>query len=420
MRAGFAAVEITPPTGIGKIGWIKEIIIEEIVDPLFARVAMFESGENRIALVQLDTLSIRWTQTNQVREAVEKEFGFPGPNVMVAATHNHAGPAVANCGDARREDAYVESMVSKVVEAIGEALDRLEEAEVGFNHAFEFGLTHNRRTVMRDGTTVTHGTGFNDPGALYTEGPIDPEVGVLAARRPDGQLIGAVVNFTCHPVHHGGGPAASAGYPGAFAKAMVARGCPSCVFLNGASGNISPGDPVRGLGPSMEEIGEKLADDAIKAMAGIEFESDLPLCADSTTIQLPYREPTPEDLNGTARGAQRFVDPAAYDRSIPALLERIKERGTQPAEVQTLGIGNVRYVSIPAEYFVEHGLRIKEETHPRHTLVVGHANGMVGYVPTSQAFRRGGYETTFGFGYRMAPEAGDLLADAAIGLINGT
>jgi len=101
-------------------------------------------------------------------------------------------------------------------------------------------------------------------------------------------------------------------------------------------------------------------------------------------------------------------------------LERIKERGTQPAEVQTLGIGNVRYVSIPAEYFVEHGLRIKEETHPRHTLVVGHANGMVGYVPTSQAFRRGGYETTFGFGYRMAPEAGDLLADAAIGLINGT
>ena len=420
MRAGFAAVEITPPTGIGKIGWIKEITIEEILDPLFARVAVLESGEDRIALVQLDTLSIRWTTTNLIRERAQAQSGIPGANIMVAATHNHAGPAVANCGDARREDAYVESMVAKVVEALGEAVDRLEEAEVGFNHVFEFGLTHNRRTVMRDGRTVTHGAAFSDPGALYVEGPIDPEVGVLAARRPGGQLIGTVVNFTCHPVHHGGGTAVSAGFPGALASAIEARGCLSSVFLNGASGNISPGNPVHGIGPSMEELGEKLADDAMKAIEGIEFKTDLPVCADSTTIQLPYRDPTPEDLNGTARGAQRFVDPAAYDRSIPALLERIKERGTQPAEVQTLGVGEVRFVSIPAEYFVEHGLRIKEETHPRHTLVVGHANGMVGYVPTAQAFKRGGYETTFGFGYRMAPEAGDLLADAAIDLVNGT
>jgi hypothetical protein len=49
--------------------------------------------------------------------------------------------------------------------------------------------------------------------------------------------------------------------------------------------------------------------------------------------------------------------------------------------------------------------------------VVSHANGMVGYVPTKAAFLRGGYETTFTDSSRLAPEAGDLLADAAIALI---
>jgi hypothetical protein len=44
---------------------------------------------------------------------------------------------------------------------------------------------------------------------------------------------------------------------------------------------------------------------------------------------------------------------------------------------------------------------------------------MVGYVPHKDAFRRGGYETTFSSGSKLAPEAGDMLADAAVALIRG-
>jgi hypothetical protein len=42
---------------------------------------------------------------------------------------------------------------------------------------------------------------------------------------------------------------------------------------------------------------------------------------------------------------------------------------------------------------------------------------MVGYVPHKEAFLRGGYETTFGYRSKLAPEAGDLLADCAIELL---
>ena len=53
----------------------------------------------------------------------------------------------------------------------------------------------------------------------------------------------------------------------------------------------------------------------------------------------------------------------------------------------------------------------------RRTRVVGYANGMLGYVPHKEAFAHGGYETTFGYRSKLAPDAGDLLADAAIDLV---
>ena len=63
-----------------------------------------------------------------------------------------------------------------------------------------------------------------------------------------------------------------------------------------------------------------------------------------------------------------------------ALVKRIRERGSQPAEVQVLFLGEHAFAAVPAEYFVELGLRIKEESYPRHALVVSCANGMVGYA----------------------------------------
>ena len=55
--------------------------------------------------------------------------------------------------------------------------------------------------------------------------------------------------------------------------------------------------------------------------------------------------------------------------------------------------------------------------HPERAIVVGCANGMLGYVPTRKAFTRGGYETTFLSSSKMAQETGDLLVDAAVELI---
>ncbi len=422
LRAGFAEVDITPPIGTHKIGWLIDAVPDRVLDPLHARVLAMESGGRRpsgrlVGLIQLDTLSVRWTQVADIRRRIAERCGRPADGVMVAATHNHAGPAIANCGDVLRDDAYAEHLIAKVVECFGRAVDGMVEAEVAFGQSFEFAVAHNRRIVMRDGTVSTHGT-FDDPDALYVEGPIDPEVAAMAVRARGGGLLGTVVNSARHPTHHGAETTFSGGFPGVLAAEMESRGCPATLFLNGACGNITDLDPARG-GERLtkEEIGRMLADDASSALEDAEFVAELTLGARSETVQLPFREPTEEQIAGTVRGAQRFVDPTVYDRVIPGLVERIRRMGTQPAEVQALFVGDRALVSIPAEYFVEHGLRIKQESHPARALVVSHANGMVGYVPTRAAFERGGYETTFCTSSRLAPEAGDILADCAIRLV---
>lgn len=217
VETGFAETEITPPLGTHKIGWLKDIVSDEILSPLYARAAVLGAPPHGVAFVQLDTLFVGRPEVEAIRQGVEGAHRFPGSHVMVAATHNHAGPAVTHAGDVPKDEAYAQYLVSRVIDVFGQALARLDKAQLGFGRCFEWRVAHNRRVVMRDGTARTHGT-FGDPEALYLEGPIDPEVAVIAARSAaTGDLIGALVNFACHPTHHGGDGAIDAGYPGVLA-----------------------------------------------------------------------------------------------------------------------------------------------------------------------------------------------------------
>jgi hypothetical protein len=424
IHAGFAQADITPPLGTRKIGWLKEIVPTHVTDPLFARVAVFEARGARLAFVGLDTLFVRAKETADIREAVKQKYDFTGENVLVAATHNHGGPAVADCGDVRADEAYCRTLVEKVVAAFGEALRRTEDAEVAFGSRAVFDVGYNRRVIQRDGTVRTHGT-FDDPAALCLESPIDPELSVMAVRRPGGDLLGAVVNYANHPTDHGGDDAFSAGWPGVLCDRLKQRGCPHAVFLNGAYGDVASSDPTRGgAAKNMEQTGSALAEGVAKVLDELRdrndgaFTRDAELSARSTTVELPYRRVTEQEIKGTVRGAQRFIDPSIYNRNIPAVVEEIRVAGGKlKAEVQVLRFGDRAYVSFPCELFVRLGLRLKEQAHPLRAHSVGSANGYIGYVPTADAFARGGYETTFMNTSKTAPETGDLLVDAALRLL---
>jgi neutral ceramidase len=416
LKAGFAEVDISPAAGTRKIGWNNKNFGTSVLDPLYAKAAVFECGDGRAAFIGLDLLFVHRDQVAEIRKRIEEKYGFPGAAVMIGATHNHAGPAIET-DLYPKDEPYVQLMIEKSVAAFGQAWESRRVAEIGFGSVNEWHVGYNRRVIYRDGTARCHGS-FKDPNALTFEGPVDPEVAVLGVRGKDGALLGTIVNFACHPCHHGGDQVFTAGYPGQLARAMKEKKCPVTVFLQGAGGNIHHADPS-GLNKekTMEECGQALAADVEKALSALKYRGTAKISSRTRTLDLPYRKVTEEEIRGKIRGIQRFGEPGFYDKTQDMVLEEIRRDGTAKAEVQAIHLDEVVHVSIPAEYFVQHGLRIKEGTHPRRTRVVGYANGMVGYVPHKEAFARGGYETTFGYRSKLAPEAGDLLADAAIALI---
>jgi len=416
-KAGFAEIDITPSAGVGKIGWMEDLRCQELLDPLFARLAVFENGTERIGFVQLDTLCIRWSTVAELRRRVEAAYGFPGRNIMVSATHNHAGPAVANCWPVRRDEAYVERLLGLCETAFGEALAALRDAELGFNHAFEFDVGFNRRVRLRDGTVRSQSFFGGTPEALCLEGPIDPEVAVVAVRTTGGEPLGCLVNFACHPTHHGDGAYISGGFPALVCSQLREAGWPVTVYLNGAYGNIVTYDYERGGRLTKEDAARGITAAALRALADIRYDGACELGAAATTIEVAYRDITPDEYRGAVRGAQRFRSDELYEGYIDTLVEKIRRQGAQPAEVQALRLGEVFLAGAPAEYFVELGLAIKERSHPRRALVVGGANGMLGYTPTRQAYERGGYETTLGPPSRLASGCGEAIAEAAIELI---
>ena len=416
MKAGFAEIDITPPAGTKKGGWMEDLEAQVFLDPLFARTAIFATERTKIAFLQLDLLSVSWNDIDDIRRRIEKKFAFPGKNIMVSATHNHAGPAICRLAPVEKQTGYLELMKRKCVKVFGQAIGTLQDAEIGQECVKEFDVAFNRRTVMRDGTVKTQ-TFYSNPDALYQEGPADPEAAVIIARSLDGQPLGALFNFACHPTHHGGTNEISAGFPGILAAKVKSLGIPVCLYLNGAYGNVINVDFQHEKVYSKEEAGDRLFEDFKKATGEMQFSGNIELGITAKTVQLPYRDITDDEYHGRVRGAQRFRSAELYEKDIDHTRDKIARGKTLPAEIQVLKLGDWYFTGIPAEYFVEFQLQIKTETYPKRAFVVGGANGMLGYVPTRDAFTRGGYETTLGPPSRMAPETGNIIARNAINLI---
>jgi hypothetical protein len=79
--------------------------------------------------------------------------------------------------------------------------------------------------------------------------------------------------------------------------------------------------------------------------------------------------------------------------------------------VRFLRINDTVLWASPIELFCEIALRVRSESPFRHTFFLGYTNGWLGYLPTAQAFREGGYEP------RTSPFSEKVEKDFAEGVI---
>jgi neutral ceramidase len=62
-------------------------------------------------------------------------------------------------------------------------------------------------------------------------------------------------------------------------------------------------------------------------------------------------------------------------------------------------------------------MKIKENSALKPTFVIELANGCVGYIPTLEAFTGGGYETDLVRSSKLIPEAGEMVIQKALELL---
>lgn len=436
LRIGAAAMNITPPVGIGLAGYYFDRGAQGTNDDLFAKSIVIESDGEYAALVGVDLISTTRLMVETARKEIEKETAIPGGHVMISATHAHTGPVLVNRGS--REDSqggaadlsqrYSEGLPHRIAESVRLAFTRLKAAKVSAASVREENLSFNRRFFMQDGT-VGWNPGKLNPKIVRPAGPTDPEVASLFFEAPQAkgapELISVYVNFAMHP-DTVGGDRFSADYPGALSRALAGFQGTNLVtlFANGTCGNLNHvdvnwADPQHGPGEA-HRIGALLAADVMRGYRLRQPVAAGALRVRSEIVHLDLPENHPGDVERARAVTARYDSKsnAGFMEKVEAyrILDVEARHGKpQEVEVQVVALGNeIAWVSLPGEIFVELGLAIKNASPFRHTFIAELANGAVGYIPNRTAYPQGNYEVVSA---RCAAGSGERLVESAVRLL---
>jgi len=261
----------------------------------------------------------------------------------------------------------------------------------------------------------------------FLEGPTDPEVGVLCVRDDAGDAVAALLHYTCHPVNLfvTQSNAVSADWPGVWREGMRAGLGAGCVplVLNGCCGNINPWAPFTpDFKPDHRRMGEALTESSRAVAESLEFHDAPRVDWRVRRVPLPLKPPDPERVGFAekmladhpeplwAQEDPRRIDPRWFRAASIMSVELMRRRSPElPYEIQAMRIGDTAIVGLPGEPFVEGQLRIKLASPAEYTFLAHCTTHYIGYVPTAEAFARGGHEVNFSYWAKLAPEALDVI-----------
>ncbi len=421
VQAGFAAADITPEIGAHIPGGFRPNPSKGVRDPLYAVACVVTDGKTPVALVGIDELFVGKSTVTQARERIAKNTGIPAAHILIAASHTHAGGPLVSCLGTDADPAYAIKVAEGIAKAVEDAWAAKQPVEVGIGLGKEDTISFNRRFLMKDGREITHpgkpGTKNHDQ-IVKPAGAIDPDVGVLAARKPGGAVQGVVVNFACHCTVVGGNQF-SADYVAYLRKDLKAvyGATTEIVFLNGACGDLTQVDnqsTAKEFGVEHAAMmGSKLAAEAVRTINRMAWLKTLSNAVATETIPLRIRPEPDAAAEKPAFGLGSGPDEVyAVERKMVA--EEREKTPIIPCEVQGLRLGPLGIATNGSEYFVEYALRMKAASPHKFTWFVELANEYIGYVPTAQAFVGGGYEPRTARSSKLAPEAGQKLLEGGL------
>jgi hypothetical protein len=377
LKAAATKVDITPPGDTKVVGHVRAT--SGVRDPLHAGILILANGDTKAVVVTLDLISAKDEMVTALRDAIAEKADVPRSNIMVATAHNHSGPG----WDAASE--WSRGLVKQLGEAAGKAAREMRPVNIGYGEdRIDFSI--NRRKVVNGRALLR----------LNPDGPNDRRVKVL--RIDDGQSVdplAVIMHAACHPCvftwgdklsppYPNGYPKISADFPGEAQRfvEMVYNGRTKAMFLQGCAGDIRPNLPGWSY---------RCGDEADIRWCGRNLGSAVIRVADRSVVR-------------EEREKRKTIYPL---RCATAKITLPGKKGDLITELQALVVGDFLLLTMPGEPMAEYGFNLEKAVADRAIpIIVGYANGDVGYICTAASYQEGGYEPETS---QLKPEAEAIL-----------
>ena len=409
---GCAKVDITPTKPMVMGGYGNRLDKSSGThDPLFARAIYLYDGKQSALIVVCDLVAVGDDLTEILRTDLSHKLDVSKANIMITATHTHAGPAaVRNMLDPD----YTSLLTEMVSKAGANAKANKQQVSLKLLQANVEGVSQNRR----------------DPN-----GPLDENLDLLVAANSSGQAVSTIVSFSCHPtIMEYDNLNFSADFPGVAISLIEKNFGGIGVFIQGMCGDINPtwnahtwenvelnGNIVgsaalaaayksKALGT--DRYGVNLSwgiDTPQKEIAGSVIEvEEIKVKSEFITLVRQRPEDVEEDKDEIADLENKLrLDSSLKNKKIHqprlAFLKAKRYGWTHPnpryqagsdnLEIQAIRLSkDLVFLGLPGEYLVEVGEKIRSESPFKNTIIIGYANGYFDYFPLQKDFKEHGYE----------------------------
>lgn len=414
VRVGAAAVELEADDSMVIAGGIGPGKASGQEGKLRCVATVIELSTNRVAIVACDVLMLTRESLDPVAEEISRDLKIPIANILINCTHTHHAPSTMKVHGYDLDPIFTKRVQRGIVEAAKRADANMAECEFLFALGQENGVGQNSRLLLDDGQIYWIGPRTN---VVRPTGPFDPDFPVFAFRETNAERYKAILfNHSTHTIGVRGPGKRSPSFYGLAAQELEAEFGGVITFLEGASGSTHNldlnGDQMtlrikETLRATLKKTGPREVPKLAAIKRSIKFRvRKFDEAAEDAAVLRYCRKYAPGGAEMIAR----------VFRNMRAELAPIQgqERETW---VQAICIGDVAIVGVPAEYFTQLGLDIKNRSPFRHTYIAELANDWVGYLPNFEGHKLGGYQVWTGFQSYAEPGAGERIADEAVSIL---
>jgi neutral ceramidase len=403
-RAAVVKINITPGTPKQLLGYAARIS-NGVHDSIYHRIIVLDDGTTQFYLVSTEVCEFSPSEYDNVAAQLKKKLGINPTNFWWSVTHTHSAPEVGppGLGEAFLGDRYEHSVDTAYTNFIGqsiiagveEAKKKLEPAKIGAGWGFSQ-ANINRRAVDIDGKASL---------GLNPDGPVDRRIGLIRIEKRNGSPLALIVNYAIHGTVLGQESMVISGDVAGIVSQYVEEkvGAP-VLFINGASGNLAP---IYSVYPDYRSghlmqfrvlLGDKIIDANRKLLS---MTDSVKLTTGSITIEGPAKPGLkwPDYLKNYNRNTKEGTNLIR----LPVRFLKINE---------DIGIW-----STPLELFCEISNEVRDRSPFPFTFYYGYTNGWLGYLPTEEQWKYGGYEVDVVSPY--TPVMGRTLTEAVVSYLQG-